>query len=116
MNSVLQIIIFGAEIPLYDIVGNINRQPHSSHFFNINHDTYRTGVLGNLKNFNFALLLLPLHPGMQQYSFLHYRPSKIHYSLNCVFKIFPINRTTASRKLHDRMILERQLLMNTIFI
>jgi len=53
-----------------------------------------------------ATELVPIHSG----------PSKIHYSLNTVFKIFPINRTTASRKLHDHMILERQLLMNTVFI
>jgi len=47
---------------------------------------------------------------------VHYGPSQIHYSLNTVIKISQINRTTASRKLYDRMILERQLLMNTIFI
>jgi len=45
----------------------MNRQLHSSRIINTNHDTYRTGLFGNLKHFNFALLLLPLHPGKQQY-------------------------------------------------
>jgi hypothetical protein len=47
---------------------------------------------------------------------VHYGLSQIHYSLNTVIKIFPFNQTTKSRKLYDQMILERQLLLNTIFI
>jgi len=35
----------------------------------INHDTHRTEFFGNMKNFNFVLLLLPLHPGKQHYWF-----------------------------------------------
>ena len=77
----------------------------------------RTGLFGNLKNFNFLLLLLPLHPGTHQYCVqfimdLH----KIRYALNTVIKIIQINRTSSSRKLYDHMILEWQLLLNTIFI
>ena len=45
-----------------------------------------------------------------------YGLSQIHYSLNIVIKIFPINQTTESRKLYYQMILERQLLLNTVFI
>ena len=47
---------------------------------------------------------------------VYYGPSQIHYSLHIVIKIFPINRTTESRKLYDHRILGRQLLLNTIFI
>jgi len=39
---------------------------HSPHIININHDTYRTGLIGNLKNFKFAFLLLPVHSDKQQ--------------------------------------------------
>jgi hypothetical protein len=41
---------------------------------------------------------------------VHYGPSQIHYSLNTAIQIFPL------KKLYDRIILERQLLLNTIFI
>jgi hypothetical protein len=47
---------------------------------------------------------------------VHYGPSQIHYSSNIVIKIFPINQTTPLRKLYNHMILELQLLLNTIFI
>jgi hypothetical protein len=36
---------------------------------------------------------------------VHYGPSQIHYSLNNVIKLFPINQTS-SKKLYDHMILE----------
>ena len=47
---------------------------------------------------------------------VHYGPSQIHYSLNTVIKLFPINQTTSLKKLYEHVILERQLLMDTIFI
>ena len=69
LNSELKISIVGVQDPLYDTVCLINRQLHSSHIVNTNRDTYRAGLCGNLKNSNFVLLLLPLHPGTQQYWF-----------------------------------------------
>ena len=45
---------------------------------------------------------------------VHYGPSQIHYSLNTVIKLFPINHTSP-KKLYDHVILERQLLLYTIF-
>jgi len=42
---------------------------------------------------------------------VHYGPSQVHYSLNTVIKLFPINHTTSVTQLYDQMILERQLLL-----
>jgi len=67
LNSELKISIFSAQDPLYDTVCSINRQLYSSRVINTNYDTHRTGLFGNLKHFKSGLLLLPLHPGMQQY-------------------------------------------------
>jgi hypothetical protein len=67
LNSELKISIFSAQDPLYDNVCCINRQLYSSDIINTNYDTYHTGLFGNLKNFKTGLLLLPLHPGTQQF-------------------------------------------------
>ena len=80
LNSELK-IIFGAQDPLYDTVCSIKRQLHFLQIFNTNHDTYRTGLLGNLKSFSFVLLLHPLYPGTAAvFHSSHYGPSQIHYS------------------------------------
>jgi hypothetical protein len=46
---------------------------------------------------------------------VHNGPSQNHYLLN-IMKLFPLNQTRSARKLYDHMILERQFLLNIIFI
>ena len=65
LNFELEICIFGANIH-YMSLFVLHRQTNSLQIININLDTYHTRFFGNMKNFKFALPLLPLHSCLEQ--------------------------------------------------
>ena len=102
--------------PLHDQVCSINRQLHCSRIINI---IRPLTVHESLETEEFQICIAAVSCAFWHATVLimvHYVPSQIHYSLKTVIKIFPINQTTASRKWYDYVILERQLLLNTIFM
>ena len=88
---------------------------HSSHIIN---KIMKLIVQHCLESEEFQFYIAAASPAFRHAAGLlsvHYGPSQINYSLKTVIIIFSINQTS-SRKLYDHMILERQLLLNTVFI
>jgi hypothetical protein len=63
-------------------------------------------ILWKSEEFQFFIAAAPTAPWHAAVLLsVHYGPSQIHYSLNNVIKLFPINQTS-SKKIYDHIILE----------